>query len=535
MVYINYLPAQRIVSLVFCLRYSRRRKYALAEVGKCPPNSRAPLKTTLYNFQNDNMIPKFFLSILFLILIVGIWSGKGDAKEYMQLPGVIHVHSTVSSGKYTIGELVLRAENSGLEVLILTDHDQVVMEYGLFPFRNLIKRREERRSVLLSGSENYLAEIERLNRQQPSVLIIPGVQSSPFYYWTGNPFGKGLTAHDFRKELLIIGMSNPDDYNDLPLLHGRSSSRYLKDLLPRFLIFLVVFLLSLYLIYQKGSLRICGILIALLSLALMVDQHPLRSARFDAYHGDQGEAPFQDVIDYARSRGGMVFWAHPESKYSQNGVEMGPVKLMTKQYPEALIQSKNYTGFAAIYGDQITATKAGMHWDRVLMAYCKGQRAEPVWGIAGSDFHFEKHGVDLGTFQTVFLVEKKERADVLTALERGRIYAVRKTTGFRLSLDQFQIKDDETGLRATLGEELRVGRSPVVEGRLSATDGGHYRVAVSIIRGGKANWSFEGETPLKFQFVDQAQWTGKTFYRLDARGKAAGQLLSNPIFAMRKY
>jgi histidinol phosphatase-like PHP family hydrolase len=98
-----------------------------------------------------------------------VWERLGSiasAGEYIQLPGVIHVHSSFSSGQYSIGELVSRAGNKGLEVLILTDHDQVVMEYGLFPFRNLIKRREERPSVLLAGPENYLAEIERLNRQQ---------------------------------------------------------------------------------------------------------------------------------------------------------------------------------------------------------------------------------------------------------------------------------------------------------------------------------------------------------------------------------
>ncbi len=158
------------------------------------------------------MLQRHTLFIIFIVVIIGIFSGSTSAGEVMQLPGVIHVHSTFSSGKYSIGELVSRAENKGLEVLILTDHDQVVMEYGLFPFRNLIKRREERQSILLTGPENYLAEIERLNQQQQSVLIIPGAQSSPFYYWTGNPFGQGLTAHDFRKEVLIVGMSNPDDY-----------------------------------------------------------------------------------------------------------------------------------------------------------------------------------------------------------------------------------------------------------------------------------------------------------------------------------
>jgi len=476
---------------------------------------------------------RYFLIIASLMVMVGLGS-IASAGEYMQLPGVIHVHSTFSSGKYSIGELVSRAENKDLEVLILTDYDQAVMEYGLFPFRNLIKRREQRPSVLLAGPENYLAEIERLNRQQQSVLIIPGVQSSPFYYWTGNPFGQGLTAHDFNKKVLIIGMSNPDDYYDLPLLHGRSSTRYIEDLLPVFLIFLTAFLLSIYLIFQKGKMGVCGILMAIFSLAMMVDQHPFKSSRFDAYHGDQGEAPFQVVIDYARSRGGMVFWAHPESNYANNGVEMGPVKLMTAPYPEALIESESYTGFSALYGDNITATRAGMHWDRVLMDYCSGRRAEPVWGIAGSDFHGDKDGVGLDSFQTVFLVENRGRKEVLTALERGRIYAVSKTAGFRLSLDQFQIKDDETGKRAILGEELRLEHTPVVEGRLSATDGGHYSVAVSIIRGGKPIWSFEGETPLNFQFVDPDQWSGKTFYRLDASGKVAGQLLSNPIFAVRK-
>ena len=213
---------------------------------------------------------------------------------------------------------------------------------------------------------------------------------------------------------------------------------------------------------------------------------------------------------------------------------MGPVKLMTDHYPEALIETENYTGFAAIYGDSITATKAGMQWDRALMQYCRGDRADPVWGLAESDFHGGENGIDLDTYQTVFLVANKRQKDVLQALERGRHYAVRTVAGFRLSLDQFQIKDDHSDKRALLGEELLIDRAPVITGRLSATDGGHYDVAVSILRGGKPIWSFEGQTPLDFKFVDPDPWSGKTFYRLDASGKAVGQLLSNPIFAERK-
>jgi hypothetical protein len=74
----------------------------------------------------------------------------------------------------------------------------------------------------------------------------------------------------------------------------------------------------------------------------------------------------------------------------------------------------------------------------------------------------------------------------------------------------------------------------VVEGLLSATDGGHHSVAVAIIRGGEEVWSFESETPLNFRFVDHVKWSGKTFYRLDVSGKAGGKLLSNPIFVERE-
>ena len=84
------------------------------------------------------IIAAIFLS-LFLVSKVVL------ARKFIQLPGVIHVHSTYGSGRYTIEELVGKAVEKQLEVLILTDHDLVVMEYGIFPFRNLIKKRQERK------------------------------------------------------------------------------------------------------------------------------------------------------------------------------------------------------------------------------------------------------------------------------------------------------------------------------------------------------------------------------------------------------
>ena len=455
------------------------------------------------------------------------------AREYYQLAGVMHVHSTFSSGRYSIEELIAKAKEKKLEVLVLTDHDQVVMEYGLFPFRNIIKKREERNSVLQVGPKNYLSEIRQLNQKQDSVLVIAGVQSSPFYYWTGSPFKSGLTAHDYRKELLLIGMSAPDDYNELPLLHGNYSLRYVTELMPRFLFFLAGLLLSIYLIFQKGRYRMGGVIIALLSTALMINHHPFRSSRFNPYNGDQGIAPFQELIDYTNNRGGLVFWTHPESNYSKNGVRLGPIRMITGHYPDDLIESKDYTGFAAIYGDSSMAANPGMHWDQVLISYCRGLRDKPVWAIAEADFHEERKGVDLDTFQTVFLVAEKRRQDALQALERGRIYAVRKSKDSTLKLDHFQVKCGVKGHKAIMGEDISVEGAPVLIGQLSAFDGSSQQVTVSIIRHGKIAWTFEGQTPLDFHLIDQDGWSGKTYFRLEAKSKIGGRLLSNPIFVTR--
>jgi hypothetical protein len=57
----------------------------------------------------------------------------------------------------------------------MTDHDLVAMEYGVFPFRNLIKKRVERNSVLKLGPEKYLSMISQVNQRQKDVVVISGV------------------------------------------------------------------------------------------------------------------------------------------------------------------------------------------------------------------------------------------------------------------------------------------------------------------------------------------------------------------------
>ena len=464
-----------------------------------------------------------------LLMVTGL-AGSGTGADFIQLRGVMHVHSDFSSGRYSIPQLIEKAKSSGLEVLVTADHDLVVMEYGLFPLRNLIKKREERKSVLQRGPETYLAAIQRANDLQNNVIVIPGVQSSPFYYWTGSPVRRNLEAHDYRKELLLIGLDDARDYKHLPVLHNGLSTSYFQKLLPRSLVFTAVIVIGVTFGFHRGWRRIAGGLIAALGLLLLINHHPFASSRFDPYHGSQGIKPYQELIDYVGQRGGLVYWAHPESKFSQEGQKIGSITLQTRPYPEDLIHSTGYTGFSVLYGEKTTATLPGRHWDKLLKSFCQGQRIHPVWGIAGSDFHQETEWLKLDTLQTVFLVKAKTRSAVLNALKAGRTYAVLKSGPSLLTLDWFIVKAPGSEKTATMGETLRTRGIKQIEGKVTSGVDDRLPVRLQVIRNGRLWQQFSGHTPLEFHLEDSDRFRTKGYYRLIVDAGARGRLISNPVF-----
>jgi len=479
-----------------------------------------------------------FLKTSLLILLATLCLGgqqRAGAEGYRQIPGAIQVHTTFDgSGEHSIQEIVQLAKERGVEFLIPTDHDLQVMEYGLVPFRNIIKRREMRDSVIENGPDKYLKGINLINQGQKDVLVIPGVQSSPFYYWTGSPFDGGLTAHQYRKEMLLVGMNDPEDYMNLPLMHRGFSMQYFNQLLPRSIIFFAAFLLSIYLVSQRGMIRSMGIVLTICSLLLMINYHPFKSSLFDPYSGDQGVKPFQELIDYVDNRGGLTFWAHPESNYAVAGVQLGPATLKTGHYIEDLFQTSGYTGFETIYGDTITATDPGKHWDRLLLEYCSGKREKPVWGIAGADFHGGSSPQLIDEFQTVVLAREKTHSEILKALAAGRCYMFRKTQDPAIVLRTFDVQDGAESRKAISGEEISVNVSPVVRIMLSTDDRSSQEIIISLIRGGGIIEEFNGKTPVNIRYVDQDDWTGKQYYRIEVRKKKGFKLLSNPIFVVKR-
>lgn len=321
-------------------------------------------------------------------LVLFLFTGMASAGELFQAPAVIQIASTVSDGKYGLDEIVRTARESGIKIIILGERDFMRWEYGLWPLRGLIKKTVESNSLFAYGIERYFKEIERLRKQNSDMLIIPGVESAPFYYWEGSPFRKNLKIKNWHKHMLIVGLKDNEDYENIPSL-----------------------------------------------------SNPRGMVKYDQYRGDLGERPYQNLIDYVNQNNGLIYWAHPEA---ENISSRGDIGIETKEYSGDLAKTDGYTGFCVFYdGYEKTGKPAGI-WDELLKEYCRGERRSPVWAIGGLGFD---QGGELAAamkdLRVILNLSEWSQEAVLAALRQGRNYVVLGGVNLKLEVFKAEIKDDK--------------------------------------------------------------------------------------------
>jgi len=468
-----------------------------------------------------------FITVVFFFMLPVLTQAE-PTKQYRSVAGLIDLRTSFSDGAHSMEDVVKMARQRGFRVVFMNDHDRIALSYGVPPFRRIFRYKKRFPSIMAHTPEAYLAEVERLSKKYPDTMIIPGCITSPFYYWTGSWFKKNLTVHDYDRKLLIINFTEPEHYDQIPIIGNKPSLRYTVSLLPGLTLFVVPLVIGFILLKWKGKFRYMGVFLVVFSTLAIFDYNPFRSSLYSPYKGDQGMNPYQEVIDYVRKCGGLVFWNYPEQR---SGVRRhGPIFVSTPPYPQVLHESKRYTGFAAIYGDNITATDPGNEWDRVLNAYCRGQRESPPWGISTADFHEDgRLGLKLGAFPTTFLVSKLSVKGVLEAMEKGRMYCSRGDGEVWPKLEHFHVcgEDDE---KAIMGETVTTSRFPRIYFRVSVES--QEPVTVILIRGGKVIATFTGQAHVEATCIDQGIPPGiTTYYRImDTRM----HLTSNPIFVRYK-
>ena len=489
------------------------------------------------------------MRLVFLVVCVLSVGAPAAGEEYRAIPGVVHLDSNISGGKLTPEELIEYADQSGVRVAIVTDHDTMRWRYGILPLRSLSGwimgwlsgALMNHSSIATYGAQRYIDTFERLDREYPNLMVIHGAEAIPFYYWQGSLWRRKLTLRNGNKHLLVIGLEDAGDYAHLPSVgEGTFPRRFgwgsLLGLWPLGLVVWGLYFLSIKRTEQVGDgddayyatgrqrrpYRLLGVLCLVIAGLFLVENFPFQQSMYDPHHGDPGIGPYQHLIDYVNQRGGMTFWAHPESDMPKAyALPLVTVEARTAPYYEDLLEAQEYTGFAALAEGMNYVIPPGGVWDRVLMEYCEGRRAGPIWAIGEVDFG-DVDDFSIVETETVFLVKTETKEEVLDALRAGRMYAAHGEGTDRVFLDRFTVGG------AHMGAEIAVSGAPESAVEVRCLDR-NARLRATLIRTGTVVREFEGAGELRSRFRDEYAAPGeKVYYRLDVSGPA--RIVSNPIF-----
>ncbi|GEM_PF-6856186 len=396
------------------------------------------------------------------------WTQPLAADEHPTVRLAIHIHSTVSTGDLNPEQILGLAESVGLDGVVFTDSAIRRWEYGLWPLQNLVKWTVEQPSVSTYGPERYFQAVDAAVRQHPHLLGIPAVEVTPFYYWHRSPFDqRGGQIRASNNHLLVFGLRDPQLIRQLPL------------------------------------------------------------NAFDPYHGNQGTKPYQRLIDFVRTHGGVVYWAHPMAAFRAERV--GTSEALVEPYPHLVELTNNHQGIALANPAALTMVEPGALWDQLLMAYGQGTRAHPVWILGELDWRRPQER-SLDQVVTELRVDERTEAAVLRALQEGTSWVVFRAGDARApALSQCSVMDVTSNRTAAIG------------GTLLST--GPIRITVSGERFGQT------EEPIRITLIADGRvlhtedvpqshfdvaWTENapahaTYYRIWIQDPS-GTIYTNPIF-----
>jgi len=463
------------------------------------------------------------------------------ATELIAVPSVVHLHSDLSTGQYTLEELAEIAERNGVGALLLSENYLNRLDYGVPPFRALTRVSHDSPSVH-ERLHDYLARVARARAARPGVLLIPGVEVMPHYRWSGSPLTLDLLVSDTQKNLLVWGLSDPATLAAIPVIGNCDGGAYsLQSLLDALPVLLVVPGIALLLAKRWRRRRvgaaviivpqrqwIAGLVLCAIAIAAVIRGWPFTNSAYSPYE-NPGIAPYQAVIDFVERHGGAVVWSFPEAR--DFGTEnVGPVRVTwsTEPYPDDLLRTFRYTAFGALYEETTRVERPGGAWDRMLVQYAANERSRPAWGLGESGFHDTNAGKRLARVQTVFLVRERSEAGILEALRQGRLYARHRSPATALALTDFAASSDDA--RAVSGETLRpaAGAAVTLGIAIDADGAPAADLKVVLIKNGEVANAWTTTTP--FRASHKETWDGRpTVFRLEARG-GGGRLLSSAIF-----
>lgn len=479
-----------------------------------------------------------YINVILLFLFFTT-SESLSQEKYRAFKVAIHLSSTVSGDRYSLEELAKILEENNIDVAVITDHFHVEVEYGLFPLRKIIRKRVSKPSIYQFGIKNYLQKIKAIN-EKSRVLLIPGAEVSPFYFWDGHLISKNLVLKNWHRHILVFGLFDEKDYKSLPTV-SNNIPKYFKITNLGNLLYFILFILGGVLFkkpaYRKirfnrqtyllknNKYKFTGIAVMLFTGLFLINNFPYFTPLYDPYHGDAGALPYQRLIDYVNERGGLAFWAHPEVN---NVSKVNGVTLQTLSYANLLPQTENYTGFAIFWEGMKKLGRPGGLWDAMLKEYCSGVRQKPVWIIGELDFEDTTNKSLVREVSTIVFSKSRSVDAILTAMKHGRMYATRNFASDYLTLNEFSVsRGDE--LKVYMGQTLNSEIAPDINISLTSNKIASYRLL--LIRDGKIIKQFKFDKSLEKKYVDkEISKSNRHFYRLLLLENNWPVLATNPIF-----
>lgn len=506
-------------------------------------------------YRRNYLYPKLILIVFICSFLCNgnLLTEKCYAGKYTLIPGVIHVHTTISNGEKTPEEIVQLAKEKGMKVVIFTDHDTMRWSYGTPPLRRVLQKVVDQNSILKYGAANYINTIEGLNEKYPDMLIMHGAEAIPFYYWQGSFLKDTLVLLNGNKHILVMGLQTPSDYEKLPSVGngfpGVFNIESIFSLWPLSLFLLGWLLISLR--KNKNSTKnkdsnktkynkTAGIICFFVGAVFLVNNFPFKTPIFDQYHDSQSIYPYQYLIDYVNEKDGLTFWAHPEVDRS---MEISGIKVVSSPYEEDLLNTFDYTGIAIFSEGMRRVGPPGGIWDQILLQYCAGLRERPVWVIGEVDYKVQDYPID--ETQTMFLLKEKNSEAILNALRTGKMYAAMGAAN-SLTLNSFVVEDVDSGKLAFMGDEITIKDKPRIRivvtvhdsdkssppERSRASEYGKRNFNIDLIRNGSVIKTFEADGPIDIVYDDDYHNPGeKIYYRLAIdTGYLFRGIVTNPIF-----
>ena len=117
------------------------------------------------NRHSTQKLCQWLISVICAGVMICLLASDIALAGFIQLDGVADVKTRFSRGCSTLQEIAELARARGIDTVIFGDQARDALEYGLFPFERVIRKRYENSSVLTVGAPAYTSEINDNDKQ----------------------------------------------------------------------------------------------------------------------------------------------------------------------------------------------------------------------------------------------------------------------------------------------------------------------------------------------------------------------------------